>query len=97
MQDVNPTEARVFAVTQGALAASAFAVKSGKPAWKSLPSWYIVGGDDRMINPDAERKMAARMGATTIVVKGASHCSMISHPSDVAEAIQAAAGVSAKA
>jgi pimeloyl-ACP methyl ester carboxylesterase len=96
MQDVNPTEARIFAATQGAIAVSALTVKSGQPAWKTLPSWYLVSEDDRMINPDAERKMAKRMGATTISLRGASHASMVSQPREVFEAIQAAARVGAK-
>jgi pimeloyl-ACP methyl ester carboxylesterase len=91
MQDVNPVEARALAVTQRALAATSFGVKAGKPAWRTLPSWYLVSEDDRMINPDAERHMAKRMGATTSVVRGASHAAMISHSAEVAAAIQAAA------
>jgi pimeloyl-ACP methyl ester carboxylesterase len=93
MQDVAPADARSLAVTQRPLAASAFAVKVGKPAWRTLPSWYLVAEDDRMINPDAERHMAHRIGATTTVLKGASHAAMLSHPDEVAAAIQAAAQV----
>jgi pimeloyl-ACP methyl ester carboxylesterase len=95
MQDVNPVEARALAVTQRGLAAASFEVRSGTPAWRALPSWYLVSEDDRMINPDAERHMAQRMGATTTVVRGASHAAMISHPDDVAAAIKAAARVAA--
>jgi len=93
MQDVTPVEARALAVTQRPLAASAFGVKAGKQAWRTLPSWYLVSEDDRMINPDAERHMAKRMGATTSVLKGASHAAMISHPDEVVAAIRAAAQV----
>ncbi len=95
MQDVNPVEARALAATQKPAAAAAFGATSGPPAWRALPSWYLVSEDDRMINPDAERHMAARIGATTIAVRGASHAVMISHPGEVAAAIQAAARVSA--
>ena len=96
MQDVNPAEARALAAAQKPAAAAAFGAKSGPPAWRTLPSWYLVSEDDRMINPDAERKMAGRIGATTIGLRGASHAPMISQPSDVAAAIQAAARVGAK-
>ena len=45
---------------------SAFNDVMGTPAWKSLPSWYLVATDDEAIPPDAERQFAARMGATTV-------------------------------
>jgi pimeloyl-ACP methyl ester carboxylesterase len=95
MQDVPPPEAKALAVTQRPLAAAAFGVKAGKPAWRSLPAWYLVSEDDRMINPDAERHMAKRMNATTTVLRGASHAAMLSHPDEVSIAIQDAARVAA--
>jgi pimeloyl-ACP methyl ester carboxylesterase len=96
MQDVTPVEARALAVTQKAAAEAAFSTKLGQPAWRTLPSWYLVSEDDRMINPDAERKMAARIGATTIALRAASHASPVSRPGEVADAIKAAALVGAK-
>lgn len=95
MQDVDPAEARALAASQKPFAAASFTVKAGAPAWRQLPSWYLVSEDDRMINPDAQRKMAARMGATTSIVRGASHASPVSHPGKVADAIHAAALVHA--
>ena len=53
--------------------------KTTHAAWRSKPSWYAVSAEDRTINPDLERFMAKRMGATTIKVK-ASHLSLISTP-----------------
>ncbi len=91
MQDVDPAEARALAVTQRAVADVALSAPVGVPAWRTLPSWYLVSEDDRMVNPDAERALAARMGATTTTVRGASHASPVSHPAEVAEAIMAAA------
>jgi len=93
MQDVNPMEARALAATQKPAAAAAFGAKSGPPAWRTLPSWYLVSEDDRMINPDAQRAMAKRIGATTVSLRGASHASMIAHPGEVADAIQNASRV----
>jgi pimeloyl-ACP methyl ester carboxylesterase len=93
MQDVHPAEARALAATQKPVAAAAFGAKSGVPAWRTLPSWYLVSEDDRMIHPDAERAMAKRIGATTVALRGASHSPMLSRPADVADAIQAAARV----
>ncbi len=91
MPDVHPVEARALAVTQKPLAATILGTPAGKPAWRQAPSWYVVSADDRMINPDAERAMAARMGATTTTIRGASHAKPISHPHEVATAIMAVA------
>ena len=93
MQDVDLAEARALAAVQKPVAAASFSAKPGTPAWRTLPSWYLVAEDDRMINPDAERAMARRIGATTIMVRGSSHAAMVSHPAEVADAIMAAARV----
>jgi len=69
--DVDPTEARVMHAVQQALAGSAFTDVMAVPAWKSLPSWYLVAKDDEAIPPDAERQFAARMGAHTVEVRAA--------------------------
>src|SRR5258706_2179686 len=66
--DVEPAKARVMHAVQQALTATAFNDVMGVPAWKSVPSWYLVAKDDQAIPPDAERQFAARMGATTIEV-----------------------------
>jgi hypothetical protein len=60
-----------------------------QPAWRSLPSWYLVSTEDKMIPPDAQRAMAKRAGATIVEVKG-SHA-YISHPEAVAALIEKAA------
>ena len=62
----------------------------GVPAWKGLPTWYMVATGDEAIPPDAERQFAARMGATTIEV-ASNHCAMVSHPSETVALIQQAA------
>jgi pimeloyl-ACP methyl ester carboxylesterase len=62
----------------------------GTPAWKSLPSWYLVAEHDQVIPPDAERQFAARMGADTIEV-ASGHCAMVSHPEETLERILTAA------
>jgi pimeloyl-ACP methyl ester carboxylesterase len=61
----------------------------GVPAWKSLPSWYLVATEDRAIPPDVERMFAKRMGAT-VVEAPSSHVAMVSHPKEVVELIQMA-------
>jgi pimeloyl-ACP methyl ester carboxylesterase len=59
-------------------------------AWRSKPSWYIVANNDRTVNPDLERFVADRMGATTYDVDS-SHVPMLSHPDLVLDVIRAAA------
>jgi pimeloyl-ACP methyl ester carboxylesterase len=88
--DVDRPRARAMWAVQQPLAGSAFADIMAVPAWKSLPSWYLVAKDDEAIPPDAERQFAARMGATTIEVS-ASHVAMVSHPAEVADLIEKAA------
>ncbi len=89
--DVDPVHARVMHATQQPLAGSTFTDVMGVPAWKSLPSWYLVATEDQAIPPDAERLFASRMGATTVEVPS-SHVAMVSHPTEVTELVEAAAG-----
>jgi pimeloyl-ACP methyl ester carboxylesterase len=65
--------------------------KTKNAAWRTKPSFYAVSTEDRTINPDLERFMARRMGATTIELK-ASHLSLISHPQEITDLILRAAG-----
>jgi pimeloyl-ACP methyl ester carboxylesterase len=88
--DVEPAQAKAMHAVQQALAASAFGTQMGVPAWKSLPSWYLVATNDEAIPPDAERQFASRMGAVTIEIP-ASHVAMVSHPDDVTQLIRNAA------
>jgi len=88
--DVDAARARVMYAVQQALAGSAFTDGMGEPAWRSLPSWYLVAGHDEAIPPEAERQFASRMGAVTVEVPS-SHVAMVSHPGEVAELIRAAA------
>jgi pimeloyl-ACP methyl ester carboxylesterase len=88
--DVDPVKARVMYAVQQPVAASAFQDVMGVPAWKSLPSWFLVATADEAIPPDAERHFAARMGATTIEL-ASSHVAMVSHPDEVAQFVETAA------
>jgi len=67
-----------------------FEAKVGGTAWKSKPSWYIVGKQDQTVHPDLERAMAKRMGATTYEFDS-SHVPMLSQPERVLEVIRSAA------
>jgi pimeloyl-ACP methyl ester carboxylesterase len=65
-------------------------IPSGPPAWKSLPSWAVVGTEDRVVPPDVQRTMAKRAGATISEAPG-SHLSIISNPQPTIDAVLAAA------
>jgi pimeloyl-ACP methyl ester carboxylesterase len=94
--DVDPVTARVMHAAQQPVAMSVFADVMGTPAWRSLPSWYLVAADDEAIAPDAERMFARRMGAETVEV-ASSHVAMVSHPDAVVVLIEAAASATAGA
>ena len=87
---VDPVRARVLHAAQQPLSGSTFNDVMGVPAWKSLPSWYLVAQQDQAIPPDAERAFAKRMGATTIEVPSG-HLAMISHVDETTRLIAAAA------
>jgi pimeloyl-ACP methyl ester carboxylesterase len=88
--DVDPVKARVMWAVQQPVAAASFGTVMGIPAWRSLPTWYLVATNDEAIPPEAERLFAKRMGATTSEV-AASHVPMVSHPDVVAALIKSAA------
>jgi pimeloyl-ACP methyl ester carboxylesterase len=60
-------------------------------AWRSKPSWMLVAGADRTINPDLERWYATRANSHKVEVVGASHTVYVSRPSEVAALIEDAA------
>lgn len=88
--DLPAKKAAVLAATQRPLAASASSEPSGPPAWKTIPSWYLVGTADHVLPPAEQKFMAARMHAHTVEVD-ASHLSMISQPEQVTKLIVDAA------
>jgi pimeloyl-ACP methyl ester carboxylesterase len=89
-KDLPAEDARVMAVTQKPVHGSVFGASVPVAAWKTMPSWYIVATEDRAINPDLERYYAKRIRATTTEIRS-SHVPFLSHPSDVARVIEAAA------
>lgn len=92
--DVETSRAKVMCAVQQGLSMSTFEDVMGVPAWKSLPSWYLVATNDEAIPPDAQRMFAHRMGANTIEVPS-SHLAMVSHPAEVVRLIEAAASAPA--
>jgi pimeloyl-ACP methyl ester carboxylesterase len=89
-QDVSSREARVMAATQHPATLASGAGKSGIPAWRTIPSWYMVARNDRTIPPAVERFMARRAGATTVEI-ASSHAAHVAHPAEVAGLILTAA------
>jgi pimeloyl-ACP methyl ester carboxylesterase len=89
--DLPPEKARVLYAVQEPFQRALLTGKTTHAAWRSKPNFYAVSTEDRTINPDLERFMAKRMGATTIEIKS-SHLSLISHPRQVADLILQAAG-----
>lgn len=90
-QDLTADEGLVMAVTQKAPLGSTFGDAVTDPAWKHKPSWYQVSTEDRMIHPDNERRMAARMSPRRTIELDASHASLASKPEAVVDLIDEAA------
>jgi len=88
--DVDPVKAKVMFAVQQPLSWSALDDVMGVPAWKALPSWFLVADGDQTIPPDAERLFAKRMGATTVEISS-NHVAMVSHPDDALKLIETAA------
>jgi len=88
-KDVPPSEARILAATQKPIFGPIFETPIQKAAWKTIPSWYLVATEDHAINPELQRFMAKRIGATTAEVK-ASHVPFITQPKEVVRIINAA-------
>jgi len=90
-QDLSEDETLVMAVTQKAPLGSTFGDPVTAPAWKAKPSWYQISSDDRMINPENQKMMAARMNARNTITLDASHASLASRPDEVVDLIIEAA------
>jgi pimeloyl-ACP methyl ester carboxylesterase len=84
--DLSAKTAAVMAANQRPIEAAALGEPSGVPAWKTIPSWYLVASNDQAIPPATERFMAKRAGATTVEI-ASSHVAMISHPGVVTDLI----------
>ena len=84
------SQAAVIAATQRPLAASTLGEPSGPPAWKTIPSWDVIGTADRVLPPAEQIFMAKRAGAHITKVN-AGHLSMIADPGVVVQVIEQAA------
>ncbi|WP_233587441.1 alpha/beta hydrolase [Corallococcus sp. CA049B] len=89
--DLSEEDAAVLAASQRPAAASIFQSPAGPPAWKDLPSWYLIASEDHTIPPEAQRVMAQRAGSQAVEIQS-SHVAMISHPDAVTELVGKASG-----
>ena len=90
-QDLSEEEAYVLAVTQKAPVGGTFGDNVTAPAWKVKPNWYQISSGDRMLNPEKQKMMAARMNPRKTITLDASHASLASRPQEVAAFIVEAA------
>ena len=89
--DLSAEQAAFMARSQVLNKAENFKAVITTAAWRSKPSWMLVAGSDRAINPDLERWYAARAKSHKVEVAGASHAVYVSHPKEVAALIGEAA------
>lgn len=85
-QDLSAKEIAILTATQVPVSVAAMKGEVTTPAWKSKPSWYIIGTNDRAISPELEAALAKKIGATTTTVPS-SHVIMLAQPSKVADVI----------
>jgi len=85
--DLPAKTAAVMAANQRPIDAAALGEPSGEPAWKTIPSWYLVASNDQAIPPATERFMAKRAAATTVEI-ASSHVAMTSHPGAVIDLVR---------
>ena len=94
--DLPSDQAAFMARSQVLNLADNFSATITTAAWRTKPSWMLVAGSDRTISPDLELWYAKRAHSHMVEVAGASHCVYVSHPKQVAEAIESAASAVSK-
>jgi pimeloyl-ACP methyl ester carboxylesterase len=88
--DVPARTAARMASAQRPVSVAAIEERSTEPAWKAIESWYLIGRQDEVISPAAQRFMAKRAKAHTVEIDS-SHASYVSHPEEVTKLILRAA------
>ncbi|HXW18574.1 MAG TPA: alpha/beta hydrolase [Candidatus Acidoferrales bacterium] len=94
--DLPADQAAFMARSQVMNFADSFSATITTAAWRTKPSWMLVAGSDRTINPELERWYATRAKSHTVEVAGASHVVYVSHPKEVAALIEDAAKTARK-
>jgi pimeloyl-ACP methyl ester carboxylesterase len=87
--DLSAADQKLVWATQGAPVTDLFDQKHAGVAWKTKPSWYVIGENDHTVHPELQRAASKRMGATTVVTSS-SHVPMLSQPDKVLDAIRQA-------
>jgi pimeloyl-ACP methyl ester carboxylesterase len=77
----------VLSAVQRPISLSCITVSVGRPLWRSIPSWFLVAENDRMIVPETQRYMAERMNAK-IKVHAVDHIPSVTEPTAVVDIIQ---------
>jgi pimeloyl-ACP methyl ester carboxylesterase len=97
--DLPAAAAARLAATQRPATQEALVAPSGeRPLWREVPSWFVIGEEDRIIPPELQRFMAERAGAQrTVELPGASHAAAVSQPQATADLILEAAALPAAA
>lgn len=90
-QDLGAEQAFTMSVAQKAPLASTFGDAVTAPAWKNKPCFYQISDEDRMINPENQKRMAARMNPRKTITLDASHASLASRAAEIAAFIDEAA------
>jgi pimeloyl-ACP methyl ester carboxylesterase len=89
-----PEAARMAATQRPGTQVGLFAPSGERPLWRELPSWFLIGTEDRIIPAELQRFMAERAGARrTVEIPGASHAVAVSQPQATADLILEAAAV----
>ncbi|UCM87748.1 alpha/beta fold hydrolase [Streptomyces marincola] len=94
--DVPAWRSAAMAVSQRPIDSDAVEAESKREAWRSLPSWFLIPGRDRVLSPESQRFMAERAGGVIREVDAA-HAVMLTHPRTVADLIEEAALATARA
>ena len=84
-----------MAATQRPVTQEALTELSGeRPLWRELPSWFLIGAEDRNIPAELQRFMAERAGAQrTVEIPGASHAVAVSQPRPTVDLVLEAAAL----
>lgn len=78
-QDLSPKKAAALNAGQRPISLLAGSEPAGPAAWRTLPSWYAISGQDLVINPDLQTFMSARAGSTVVRFDDASHAGGFTH------------------
>jgi pimeloyl-ACP methyl ester carboxylesterase len=94
-QDVPAPQAALLAATQRPATQEALVEPSGeRPLWKEVPSWFLIGEEDRIIPAELQRHMAVRARSRReIAIEGASHAITVSRPDAAVHPILEAAAL----